>query len=339
MSVKHYIEKAANGEDLTVQEAGEALELIVTNQASDTQIAGLLVALRTKGETVDEVVGFATTMRRHALAIKVDDPHAIDMCGTGGDGRGSFNISTVASFVAAGAGITVAKHGNRSVSSMSGSADLLSSLGVNMQLTPERVQNCINSIGIGFLFAPLFHPAMKTVAKPRRELGIRTIFNMLGPITNPAGVTQQLIGTYAHAVSATLAKALRQLQTRHACVVHSDDGMDEVSLVGETSVFEVGTGDNVDEYTVAADQFGLDQHVGEAARGGDSTQNADIALRILRGERTPARDVVLANAAFGIYVAGKASTLTDATALAAESIDSGRALGKLNDMIAYSNAA
>jgi anthranilate phosphoribosyltransferase len=339
MSVKSFIEKCIAGEHLSTHEAGEALELIMTNQATDAQIAGLLVALRSKGETVEEVVGFAETMRRHALRVHVEDPNAIDMCGTGGDGRGSFNISTVASLVAAGAGVTIAKHGNRSVSSVSGSADLLSALGVNIRISPERVQSCINTVGIGFLFAPLFHPAMKSVAKARTELGVRTIFNMLGPITNPAGVKKQLVGTYAIEVSSLLAEALHQLQTRHACVVHSDDGMDEVSLAGGTTVFEVAHDRHIQEYTVHADHFGLEQHGAAAAGGGDSKQNAEIALQVLRGERIPARDVVLANAAIGVYVADKAHDFQEAAAMAAESIDSGRAMARLQQMVEYSNAA
>jgi anthranilate phosphoribosyltransferase len=192
--MKQHIEKCLSGKHLTVDEASSALDTIMTGQATDSQIAGLLIALRAKGETVDELVGFARTMREHSVKVSIEDPDAIDMCGTGGDCSGTFNISTVASFVAAGAGVTVAKHGNRSVSSQSGSADVLTALGVNIQCSPETVQACINRIGIGFLFAPLYHPAMRYAAKPRTELGVRSIFNIVGPLTNPAGVKRQLIG-------------------------------------------------------------------------------------------------------------------------------------------------
>ncbi|RPJ49585.1 MAG: anthranilate phosphoribosyltransferase, partial [Methanobacteriota archaeon] len=206
--MKTYIEKCLAGEHLSVDEASGALSMIMTGQATDSQIAGLLIALRAKGETVDELVGFARTMREHAVHVHIDDPDAIDMCGTGGDGLRTFNISTVSSFVVAGAGVTVAKHGNRSVSSQSGSADVLMALGVNIQCPPETVQACINRIGIGFFFAPLFHPAMKFAAKPRTELGVRSIFNMVGPLTNPAGVKRQLIGVYQLRITSLLAGAL-----------------------------------------------------------------------------------------------------------------------------------
>ncbi|HEX9006002.1 MAG TPA: anthranilate phosphoribosyltransferase, partial [Bacteroidota bacterium] len=238
MSIKAHMEKVLSGEHLSTDEAAAALETIMTGEATDVQIAGLLVALRANGESVDELVGFARTMRLHAVRVRLEDPDAIDMCGTGGDGRGTFNISTVASFVAAGAGVTVAKHGNRSVSSRSGSADVLAALGVNISLPPERVEACINEVGIGFLFAPLFHPAMKHAGKARAELATRTIFNMLGPLTNPAGVRRQLIGAYSARVAGQLACALQRLGALKACVVHSEDGMDEISAAAGTRMFE-----------------------------------------------------------------------------------------------------
>ena len=237
--MKKYIETCLAGKSLSETEAAEALELIMTGQVTDSQVAGLLVAIRSKGESVEELVGFARTMRRHAIPIRLDDPDAIDMCGTGGDGLGTANISTIASFVVAGAGVTVAKHGNRSVSSQTGSADLLAALGVNVQAPKDVVERCVNRLGIGFLFAPLFHPAMKHVASARKDLGFRTIFNMLGPITNPAGVRRQVIGTYNQTVASNVASALTRLDTGRASVVHSSDGMDEVSLSGSTTVFDV----------------------------------------------------------------------------------------------------
>jgi anthranilate phosphoribosyltransferase len=337
MTMKLCIEKCLAGENLTVDEASGALELIMTNQATEAQIAGLLIALRAKGETVDELVGFARTMREKSVRVKVDDPQAIDMCGTGGDGLGTFNISTLASLVAAGAGVTVAKHGNRSVSSRSGSADLLSALGVNIQLAPERAGECINAVGVGFLFAPLFHPAMKYAAKPRTELGVRTIFNMLGPITNPAGVKNQVIGAYESDVASRLAGALGQLLTDKSCVLHSEDGMDEVSVSGATTVFEVGSKSNMRKYSLAPGNFGLTERPVGAVRGGSADENAAIARRVLDKERGPYRDVVVANAALGIYVAGKAAGLMEASAMAGESIDSGRAGETLKRLVEHTN--
>ncbi|HTO93530.1 MAG TPA: anthranilate phosphoribosyltransferase [Bacteroidota bacterium] len=337
MTMKQYIEKCLSGESLTADEAAGALELIMTDQASESQIAGLLVALRAKGETVDEIVGFARTMREKSVKVKAEDPHAIDMCGTGGDGLGTFNISTLASLVAGGAGVTVAKHGNRSVSSRSGSADLLKALGVNITLTPERAADCLNSVGVSFLFAPLFHPAMKFAAKTRTDLGVRTIFNLLGPITNPAGVRKQLIGTFREDVANRLADAIGRLSTERACVVHSNDGMDEVGVAGATSVFEVGAQGAVKKYTVTARTFGLPERPGSSVVGGTPEENAGIALRVLERAPGPHRDVVVANAAFGIYVSGKADDLAEASAMAAESIDSGRAMSTLRRLVEYTN--
>lgn len=337
MSLKHYIEKCLAAEDLTVDEASDALELIMSGEATDVQITGLLVALRAKGEAIDEVVGFARVMREKSIKVRIDDPDALDIVGTGGDGLGTFNISTVASFVAAGAGVTVAKHGNRSVSGQSGSADLLTALGVNIQLTPERVQDSINRFGIGFLFAPLFHPAMKRVAKARGELGLRTIFNMVGPITNPATVRRQLVGAYSDDVAHLLAGALRELLSGPSCVVHSNDGMDEVTLSDETRVVEVRGYEALRNYALSAAEFGLEMRPLHSIRGGTKEENAVIATRVLQGEAGPARDIVVANAGMGIYVAGKAQTPREGAGMAAASIDSGRALRKLQHLVEFSN--
>jgi anthranilate phosphoribosyltransferase len=339
MVLKQYIEKCLDGGSLTVEEASQALELIMTGQASDVQIAGLLVALRAKGETVDELVGFAKTMRAKSVEVKVEDPDAIDMCGTGGDGLGTFNISTVSSFVAAGAGATVAKHGNKSVSSRSGSADVLSALGVNIQCPVERVAACVNTVGIGFLFAPLHHPAMKFAAKPRTELGMKSIFNMLGPLTNPGSVKRQLIGTYHQDVAEKVSGALRKLDVNKACVVHSADGMDEVTLSGETRVLEVDGKNGLQEYSLTPEHFGFTSQPLSSMLGGDKEDNAAIALRVLKGEKGPARDVVISNAALGLYVSGKAAHVAEGSALAAEAIDTGRAMDKLNKLIEFTNRA
>jgi anthranilate phosphoribosyltransferase len=335
--MKTHIEKCLSGSHLTVDEASSALGTIMTGQATDSQIAGLLVALRAKGETVDELVGFARTMREHAVKLTIDDPDAVDVCGTGGDGLGTFNISTAAAFVVAGAGVTVAKHGNRSISSQSGSADVLTALGVNVQCPAEAVQACINRIGIGFLFAPLFHPAMKYVGKARSELGVRSIFNMLGPLTNPAGVRRQLVGVYQKDVAGKLAGALQMLGVERACVVHSDDGMDEVTLSCGTIVHEVNKNEKPNEYHLQPKDFGLPQHALASLRGGDKKDNAAITLNILQGNKGPARDVVVANAALGIYVSGKGKTLSDGRQMAEESIDSGKAMERLQQLITYTN--
>jgi len=333
--MKAFIEKCLEGHDLTTDEAARALELIMTNQATESQIAALLVALRAKGESENELVGFVRTMRHHSVKIAADDPDAIDMCGTGGDGMGTFNISTVSSIVAAGAGVTVAKHGNRSVSSRCGSADLFSALGVNVQLPPGRVEACVNIVGIGFLFAPLFHPAMKHAAKPRQEMGIRTIFNVVGPLTNPAGVRRQVVGTYDPTIAGKMAGALKQMETWRAYVLSGGDGMDEVSLDGETHIHDVRAAETVRRYPIDAGDFGLPRAVPGASRGGDPGENAAIAMNILNGEPVPGRDVVLANAALGIHVAGKAGDFKQATKFAAESIDSGRARRTLKNLVEF----
>ena len=337
MTMKQYIEKCLSGSGLTADEASDALDLIMTGQATDIQIAGLLIALRAKGETVDELVGFARTMRAKAVRVTLDDPDAIDMCGTGGDGQGTFNISTVATFVVVGAGVTVAKHGNRSVSSRSGSADLLGALGVNIQIPADHVQECINRVRVGFLFAPLFHPAMKFAGKARGELAVRTIFNMLGPITNPAGVRRQLVGTFRQDVASTIACALGRLSTVRACVVHSHDGLDEITAAGETAVCETQEDGSVREYSVSPAAFGLDPQPVSSMAGGDAKENAAIAMGILNGGKVAGRSVVIENAAMGILVAGKAANLLEASASAAESIDSGRALEALKKLIDFSN--
>ena len=335
--MKIYIEKCLSRENLTVEEAASALGTIMTGQATDAQIAGLLIALSAKGETVDELVGFARTMREHSIKIAIDDPNAIDMCGTGGDGIGTFNISTVASFIVAGAGVTVAKHGNRSVSSQSGSADVLMELGVNVQSSAEIMQTCINKIGIGFLFAPLFHPAMKYAAKTRQELGVRSIFNMLGPLTNPAGVQRQLVGVFNSKATPLIAKALQKLGAERACAVHSDDGLDEVTLSGGTQVQEVNNKKELHSYHLQPEDFGLPSISLINVQGGDKKKNAAIALDVLQGKKIPARDIAVANAALGMYVAGKAKSVLEGRQQAEESIDSGKALDKLQKLIEYTN--
>jgi anthranilate phosphoribosyltransferase len=336
--MKTQIEKCLSGSDLTVEESSLALDMILKGNATDAQIGGLLIALRAKGETVDELVGFTKILRERGIQMKIDDPDAIDMCGTGGDGLGTFNISTVSSFVVAGAGVTVAKHGNRSVTSQSGSADVLTALGVNVLCPVETVRVCINRIGIGFLFAPMFHPAMKHVAKPRMELGVRSIFNMLGPLINPAGVRRQLIGAYHPIAMHLLAGALRELGAVKACIVHSDDGMDEVTLSGSTGILEVNGEGELVAYKVDPNDFGLPHNSLDSIQGGNNEVNAAIAVSVLQGEAGSARDVVIANAAMGLYVAGKAATLHEGKDMGVESIDSGKAMEKLQQLITLTTA-
>jgi anthranilate phosphoribosyltransferase len=339
MSLNIYIEKCMAGEHLSVDEASKALDIIMTGQASDIQIAALLVALRTKGETLDEILGFAGTMREHSVKIALDDKNAIDLCGTGGDGSGTFNISTTAAFIAAGAGVTVAKHGNRSVSSQSGSADVLRALGVNIECPADRTKESLNEIGIGFLFAPLYHPAMKHAAKARAGLGTKSIFNLLGPITNPAQVRYQVVGVHDRAVAERLVLALRGLGAKRAVTLHARDGADEVTLSGLTDLYELSSGHEVSTYEVSARSFGLESVPRGDLSGGTAEENASTLLGILRGERGPRRDVAVANAALGIYVAGRAHDFVEAREMAEGAIDSTMALRKLEQLREYTNVS
>jgi len=335
--MKQFVQKVAEGYHLSRDEAASAMRTIMEGKATDAQIAALLIGLKLKEEQTDELLGFVEVMREMSVHIRVEDPNAIDMCGTGGDGSGTFNISTVASFVAAGAGATVAKHGNRSISSVCGSADLLIALGVNIDLSPEKVETCINSIGIGFLFAPLFHPAMKYAAKSRSELGIKTCFNMLGPMTNPAGVRRQLVGAFNQKAAAKMATVFKQLGVDKVFVVCSDDGMDEISLHASTTVHEVTGSEPERTYTLDPASFALSAADRSSILGGTAEVNANIAMRVLEGVRSAHRDIVLANAAFGLLAAGMTHAIGEGVRLAAEAIDSGKALQKLNTLREFSN--
>ncbi len=335
--MKELILKVSERQHLTRGEAAQAMRTIMEGGATDAQIAALLIGLRTKGEEVDELLGFVEVMREKSVKVSLDDADAIDMCGTGGDGTGTFNISTVASFVAAGAGVTVAKHGNRSISSTCGSADLLRALGVNIDLSPDLAGACINSVGIGFLFAPLFHPAMKYAAKARAELGVKTLFNLLGPMTNPACVRRQLVGAFSRDAAKKMADVFMQLDPLRVLVIHSGDGLDEASLEAATTVFEIRSGLGRGTMHLEPGLFGLGTVKREAILGGSPEANAAIALRILQGEMIPHRDIVLANAALGLLAAEKARTLLEGVKLAAEAIDSGMALKKLEGLRRFSN--
>ncbi len=326
--IQEAISKVVEGVDLGEEEMADVMEEIMTGAASDAQIGSFVTAMRMKGETVGEITGAARVMREKASHVDAGGGIVVDTCGTGGDRSGTFNISTTAAFVAAGAGLKVAKHGNRSVSSRSGSADVLKSLGVNIEIEVARVEECLAAIGIGFLFAPLLHGAMKYAIGPRREIAIRTIFNILGPLTNPANADCQVMGVYDEALTENLARVLGNLGSRHAMVVHGMDGLDEITLTTRSRISEVKSG-NVRTYDFSPSDYGLDACSMDDLKGGDSGENAEITARILRGDKGPKRDIVLINAAAAIVVGGLAETLGEGLDRAEESIDSGAALEKL----------
>jgi anthranilate phosphoribosyltransferase len=338
--IKESINQLLEGEPLPAGQAEAVMDEIMTGQATPAQIAGFLVALRVKGETVDEITGCARAMRRAAVPVRPARRDVIDTCGTGGDRAGTFNISTTTAFVVAGAGLGVAKHGNRSVSSRSGSADVLEALGINLDQTPEQVAGAIDEVGIGFLFAPRLHPAMRHAIGPRRELGVRTVFNILGPLTNPAGAAAQLLGVYDPALTEILARVLKQLGGRAACVVHGYGGLDELTTAGPNRVSYFGTGpanDRIVTEELDPARLGFQPAAAEALRGGDPQENALITRQVLDGvDRGPRRDVVLLNAAVALLAGGAAPDLEQGVALATESIDSGAALASLEALISYS---
>jgi len=330
------ITKVIERVDLDRRQAYDAMNEIMNGAATPAQIAAFLVAMRMKGETPAEVAGFAQAMRERATPVTTRRPNPIDMCGTGGDGKGTFNISTVASFVAAGGGAVVAKHGNRAVSSQCGSADVLEALGVNINLTAAQMSQCLNEVGIAFLFAPVLHSATKHAVGPRREIGIRTVFNILGPLTNPAGVKRQLLGVYHRDLAALMAQVLVELGAEHALVVHSDDGLDEISISGPTLMLEVRQG-RILERMFTMEDFGVLPSDSNGITGGNAGQNAQIALSILNGEQSAAREIVIANAACGFWVAGLSKNISEGVVMARQSIDSGAALAKLEALRKLSN--
>ncbi len=325
---KAALEKVVHHSSLTADEAYEAFSTIMRGEASDAQISGLLVALRMKGETPVEIGGFARAMRDNAVQIHSRHENLVDTCGTGGDVADTFNISTAAAFVAAGAGVPIAKHGNRAVSSRCGSADVLRELGVNVEAAPAVVEECLNEVGIGFLFAPSLHPAMRYAIGPRRELGLRTVFNILGPLTNPAGARRQVLGVFEAQYTELLASALQALGSEHALVVHGLAGIDELSTYGDTQVTELRSG-SVHSALWSGEQFGLAPARLEDLAGGPPSECAAILTAVLNGTPGPHRDIVLLNAAAAIYVGGKAADMPEGIALAAEAIDTGAAAAKL----------
>jgi anthranilate phosphoribosyltransferase len=348
--IRKAIARIVEGGNLSEGEMIEVMNQIMSGECTPAQIGSFITALRMKGETVEEITGAARVMREHATPIRVgrnvldmdrddiniDRETILDVVGTGGDGTNTFNISTTVSFVVSACGVKVAKHGNRSVSSACGSADVLEKLGINLDVTPETVERCIAGIGIGFLFAPALHGAMKYAIGPRREIGIRTIFNILGPLTNPAGADCQVMGVYRASLVEKLAGVLHRLGCRHGFVVHGSDGMDEMTLTGETLVAEV-TPAGVRMSSVTPEQVGLARCPMELLKGGDATANAAIVRAILAGEQGPRRDIVLLNAAYALVAAGKAASPAEGVAQAAEGIDSGRAMGQLERLAELTN--
>ncbi len=333
---KTVLNKLLSGNNLTEKETNQIMNQIMQGELTSAQIASFLTALRIKGETVEEIIGSAWAMREYAVRLKRFYPLAIDTCGTGGDSKGTFNISTVTALVVAGTGLKVAKHGNRGVSSKSGSADVLEALGVNLDLTPDQVESCLEEVGIAFFFAPLFHPAMRFAVTPRREIGFRTIFNLLGPLTNPAGVKYQVLGVYDPALTEIIAETLKELGVKQAMVVCSKTGMDEISLCEDTKVSEVKNG-KIKTFYLKPEVLGLKRCRLEDIQGGDARLNAEITLAILKGSsRDYKRDVVLINSAAALVVAGKAEDLTSGMMMAQESIESGAALQKLEELKSYS---
>ena len=334
--LKKFIAKVVERQDLTEEEAHQAMGIIMDGEASPAQIASFVTGLRMKGETIEEITGFVRTMRAKAVRIRAKDgEQVVDTCGTGGDGKGTFNISTAVAFVAAGGGCTVAKHHNRSVSSQCGSADVLEALGLDYALPPERAETSLREFGLAFLFAPTFHPATRHALVPRREIGIRTVFNLLGPLTNPAGATIHLAGLYREDLLRPVAEVLRNLGSKSAFVVHSEDHWDEISITGKTTICQLKNG-FIETYQIEPEMVGLKRADLKEIQGGTPEKNADILLQVLRGKPGPPRDVVLLNAAAVFVAAEKVSNLRDGVEMARESIDSGRAMKKLEELIRFS---
>ena len=334
--LKSIIAKVATGATLSRDEAASAFDRMMSGEATPSQLGGLLMALRVRGETIDEITGAVSAMRAKMLKVKAP-PNAIDVVGTGGDGSGSVNVSTCAALIVAGAGVPVAKHGNRALSSRSGAADVLAALGVKIDLAPEQVSRCVNEAGIGFMFAPAHHPAMKNVNPTRVELATRTIFNLLGPLSNPAGVTRQMVGVFSRQWVQPLAQVLKNLGSEAVWVVHGSDGLDEITLTGPTFVAALENG-AIRSFEVSPEDVGLERVAGEALKGGDAAANASALRNVLAGLPSPYRDVALFNAAAALVVAGRAKDLKEGLALGIQSIDGGAAAERLKRLIEVSNS-
>jgi anthranilate phosphoribosyltransferase len=334
--LKSIIAKVATGATLSRDEAASAFDRMMSGEATPSQLGGLLMALRVRGETIDEITGAVSAMRAKMLKVKAP-PNAIDVVGTGGDGSGSVNVSTCAAFIVAGAGVPVAKHGNRALSSRSGAADVLAALGVKIDLSPEQVSRCVTEAGIGFMFAPAHHPAMKNVNPTRVELATRTIFNLLGPLSNPAGVTRQMVGVFSRQWVQPLAQVLKNLGSEAVWVVHGSDGLDEITLTGPTFVAALENG-AIRSFEVSPEDVGLKRVAGEALKGGDAAANAVALRNVLAGKPGAYRDVALLNAAAALVVAGRSRDLKEGLALGIQSIDSGAAAERLKRLIEVSNS-
>jgi anthranilate phosphoribosyltransferase len=333
--LKSIIAKVATGATLSREEAASAFDRMMSGEATPSQLGGLLMALRVRGETIDEITGAVSAMRAKMLKVKAPR-NAIDVVGTGGDGSGSVNVSTCAALIVAGAGVPVAKHGNRALSSRSGAADVLAALGVKIDLSPEQVSRCVSEAGIGFMFAPAHHPAMKNVNPTRVELATRTIFNLLGPLSNPAGVVRQMVGVFSRQWVQPLAQVLKNLGSESVWVVHGSDGLDEITLTGPTFVAALENG-AIRSFEVSPEDVGLKRVAGEALKGGDAAANAAALRNVLAGLPSPYRDVALFNAAAALVVAGRAKELKEGLALGIQSIDGGAAAERLKRLIEVSN--
>jgi anthranilate phosphoribosyltransferase len=334
--IKEAIDILVSGNSLTMDQAAAVMEEIMSGEATPAQFGAFVTGLRLKGETVHEIAGMARVMREKAIPVTVAGP-LVDTCGTGGDASETFNISTTAAFVVAAAGLKVAKHGNRGMSSGCGSADVLDALGVKIDLGPEGVEQCLEEVGIGFMFAPIFHPAMKFAAPPRREIGIRTVFNILGPLTNPAGAQAQLVGVADESLAMTMAEVLSLLGSNHALVVHGTDGLDEITLGAPTVVCELSEHE-ITRYVIDPEEFGFTRVSMTSLKGGPPHESAAIIRRVLRGETGPQRDVVILNAAAALVAGDKTEHLEQGLRLAAQAIDSGKALQVLDELIALTQS-
>jgi len=337
MDMPSAIKAVTERRDLSADEMRAVMRLIMTGEATAAQIGGFLIGLRMKGETVDEIAAAAEVMRELATHVGVSGPHLVDTCGTGGDGANTFNISTASAFVVAAAGAKVAKHGNRSISSKSGSADVLEAAGVNLELTPEQVARCINEVGVGFMFAPKHHGAMKYAIGPRREMGVRTVFNVLGPLTNPASAPNQVLGVFSTELVEPLANVLAKLGSEHVLVVHADDGMDEISIGSATTVAELKNG-KVNVYKIKPEDFGLKSSDVGALAVDSADRSLAMVKAVLRNEPGPARDIVQLNAGAAIYVAGLAASLAEGVTRAGEVVASGAAMKKLEALVSLSKS-
>lgn len=337
ITMQQAIKAVTEKRDLTTQEMSDVMRLIMTGEATPAQVGGFLIGLRMKGESIDEIAAAAGVMRDLASKVEVDKDHLVDTCGTGGDSSGSFNISTASAIVVAAAGGKVAKHGNRSISSKSGSADVLETAGVNLEISPQQVASCVNEIGVGFMFAPLHHSAMKHAIGPRREMAVRTIFNVLGPLTNPAAAPNQVLGVFSKDLVEPLAHVLKQLGSNHVLVVHAEDGMDEISIATPTFVAELNDG-VITTYTIAPEDFAMSRAELEQIRASDSAHSLEIIKDIFNNTDGPAKDIVCLNAGAAIYAADLAESLAEGVKKAQDVIASGAAADKLEQLIAKTNA-